>query len=99
MSTALTNTTASQALKGQDAIVTLSASSALTNIPNLFLGQRASVQTSGDVGFVSWIDSPYGLEFKVKPQYPSGYFCSSVNSKHIGILSAYEVVTVYPSGQ
>lgn len=99
MSTALTNVTASPALRGEDALVTLSSASALTNMQNLFVGQRAAVQSSGDVGYISQIFSPYGLTFKVKPQKPSNFFCSTVNSQHIGILSANETVTVFPAGQ
>jgi hypothetical protein len=97
MSTALTNQTASQALKGQDAIVSLNGTQS-ANLAALFIGQRAVVSTSGDQGYISAIDL-YGTSFKVKPQYPSNYFCSYVSSNHIGILNAAETVTVFPQGQ
>lgn len=96
MSTNLTNQFASPALKGEDALVSLNGTQA-ANLASLFLGQRATVQSSGDEGYISSIDL-YGTTFKVRPKYESNYFCSTVNSVHIGILNAAEVVTVFPSG-
>lgn len=97
MSTAITNRLDSPALKGQDAIVTMNGTDTLANIRGIFLGQRAVVSTSSDVGYVSEIDL-YGVSFKVRPKYESSYFSSSVNSQHIGILSAGETVTIFPAG-
>ena len=91
---AFTNIKDSPALRGEDAIVTISAAQAAQYMRSINLGQRAVVTSSGYQGYVSQVDV-YGVSFKVKPQYPSSYFSSTINASGGGILLAGEVVTLF----
>jgi len=98
-STPLFNQVASQALRGEDALVTLSSAAAAQYMLSINLGQRCSVNSTGYVGYVSQVDS-YGITFKVKPlATPYGYFCSTINTSGGGILNVNEQINLFPFGQ
>ena len=84
----VTNQTSSPALRSQDALVTCTPAAFATNAALIFIGQKCTTAGS-KVGYISEI--PIGSPvFKVKPQYPSGYFDSAATP---GILNATEVIT------
>ena len=89
MSVTLTNQVASPALRGQDALITLSQSDAVANIANIAVGSKAGVVSSGNIGYVSFVD-PLGLYIKVKPKQDDGRFDSTSTP---GILNKNELVS------
>lgn len=84
----LTNTIASQALRGQDAMVTLTQTQQ-SKLASLAVGNKVTVSSSANIGTVSEIDLN-GYVFWVKPAQPSGRF----DSVQPGILSANEILTI-----
>jgi hypothetical protein len=90
MSINVTNQKASQALNGQDAIVTFSQTNYYT-IATLAIGGKAGVVSSGKFGTISEVDIP-GYTVKVKPASPAARFDSSATP---GILNVNEVVTFF----
>lgn len=84
-----TNQVASQALRGQDAIVTLDASDS-AKLSTISVGQQASISTTSIYGVVSQIDS-YGHSFHVSPIQPDFDFASPTQD---GYLKATETVVV-----
>jgi hypothetical protein len=91
MSINLTNQTAAPALRGQDALVTLSWTDSIANIANLSVGQKCGVVSSGKLGTVSEID-PNGIYVKCKPAQPDRNFDSTSTP---GILNSGETVTFF----
>ncbi len=89
MSVTVTNQSASVALRGGAAIVTLNSSDATTALPNVTLGQKATVSSTSLVGYVESIDA-LGMSFKVSPRNPDLRFCSTAT----GYLSASETITL-----
>jgi hypothetical protein len=83
----LTNQRASQALRGEDVIVTLS-TAALSNLASLEVGQYCQISGLAVYGTVSRIDN-YGTTFEVKPIEPDMAFASTP-----GYLAASQVVLV-----
>lgn len=75
MSLSLTNQKASQALRGQNVIVTL-ASGELSNLASLEPGQECSISGVAVYGTVSSVDS-YGTSFEVTPIAPNKSFESA----------------------
>lgn len=64
-----TNQKASSAYKGQQIIVTLTGSDAITQLPLLAIGDACTIDSSTALGTVSSIDL-FGHSFKVKPNRP-----------------------------
>jgi hypothetical protein len=85
----VTNQTASPALKGQCAVVTLTQAAADAYISTLAEGTICTA-ASGKVGYVQSVDT-IGHTFKVRPRYHSGLFDSTATP---GILNVSEVITV-----
>jgi hypothetical protein len=84
-----TNRTAAQALRGEGVRVTLDSTETTTKLPNITLGQKATVGSTSKVGYVASIDS-YGNSFLVNPANPDLRFDSTAS----GYLSASEVITL-----
>jgi len=89
MSLQCTNTKASQALKGQSVLVTLSATETLSKLPQIATGQKVTMGSTANVGYVYSVDA-YGNSFKVSPANPDQHF----ESVEAGYLSANELLTV-----
>ena len=87
--TSVTNQVASQALRGQDVIVTLNSSDS-ANLTNFQVGYQCCISGSSIYGVVSRIDS-YGHTFHVTPVQPNLTFSSSSTP---GYLNASETVIV-----
>lgn len=85
----VTNQTASVALRGQAVTVTLNPSDALSALPNITLGEKATVGSTSLVGYVSSIDS-LGMSFKVSPRNPDLRWDSTAT----GYLSVSETITL-----
>lgn len=83
----LTNQVASQALRGEDVIVTLS-SAQQSNLASLQLGQACQISGLAVYGTVSRVDS-YGTTFEVAPIQPDKAFASTP-----GYLAASQTVIV-----
>jgi hypothetical protein len=91
MSVNITNITASPALDGQDAILSMSWAASNANIANLYVGQKCGVVSSGNLGTVSEIDTA-GITVRCKPAQPNLRFDSSSTP---GQLAVNEVVTFF----
>ena len=74
MSISVTNQKASQALRGEDVVVTLSAAQQ-SNLANIAPGQACSISGVAVYGVVSRVDS-YGISFEVSPLQPNLDFAS-----------------------
>jgi len=85
----ITNQKASQALRGEDAVVTLSAA-AQSNIISIQPGQSCSISGVAVYGTVSRVDS-YGISFQVSPLQPNLNFASPTTP---GYLSNGEDITI-----
>lgn len=85
-----TNTIASPALRGQNALVTLSGAEALSKLPNITIGQQCTIGSSSAVGYVSSIDT-YGYSFEIAPKTPALNLASSSTP---GVLAAAETITL-----
>lgn len=83
---ALTNQVASQALRGQNTKVTLSAADA-ANLSSLSVGMRCQGNTFSSPGYIYSIDS-VGNSFEVIPAQPNFYFGAE------GYLKSSVTVTV-----
>lgn len=88
MSFTITNQTASPALDGQDALVTLTWAASTASLANMYVGQKVTT-SGGNVGYVSFIDTN-GIYVKVKPQQPNTRFDSASTP---GILNSGETLT------
>ena len=87
----LTNQTAAPALRGENAVVTLTWTDAIANMSKFAVGQKAGVVSSGKIGYISSIDLA-GLTLQVDPAQPDGQF-DSLSSP--GILAANESITFF----
>lgn len=85
-----TNRTASPALRGQSVLVTLDSTETLSKLPNITVGQQATLGSSSAVGYVSFIDT-YGHYFEVTPKTPALNLASSSTP---GVLANGEVITL-----
>lgn len=74
MSISVTNQKASQALRGEDVVVTLSAAQQ-SNLANIAPGQPCSISGVAVYGVVARVDS-YGTSFEVTPLQPNLDFAS-----------------------
>jgi hypothetical protein len=84
-----TNQVASQALRGEDVIVSLD-STDTAKLSSISVGQQASISATSIYGVVSEIDS-YGHSFQVTPIQPNFAFASPSQA---GYLKATETVVV-----
>jgi hypothetical protein len=91
MSLNITNQTASPALDGQDALVTMTWAVSNANIANLYVGQKCGVVSNGKLGTVSEIDTA-GITVKCKPAQPNARFDSASTP---GQLAVNETVTFF----
>lgn len=85
----ITNQKASQALRGEDVVVTLSAA-AQSNIVSIQPGQSCSISGVAVYGTVSRVDS-YGISFEVSPLRPNLNFASPTTP---GYLAASETIII-----
>jgi hypothetical protein len=85
----ITNQKESQALRGEDVVVTLSAA-AQSNIISIQPGQSCSISGVAVYGTVSRVDS-YGISFQVSPLQPNLNFASPTTP---GYLSNGEDITI-----
>jgi len=85
----ITNQEASQALRGEDVIVTLSAA-AQSNLSIIQPGQSCSISGVPVYGLVSSVDS-YGISFEVSPLQPNLDFASPSTP---GYLAANETIII-----
>ena len=84
-----TNQVASQALKGEDVIISLS-STEVSKLSSISVGNKAEISATTIYGVVSSIDS-YGHSFQVTPAQPNFSFGTVVAD---GYLSAGDVIDV-----
>ena len=84
------NQTSSPALRGQTVVVTLNSTETTSKLPNITLGQQATIGSSSNVGYVSSIDT-YGNTYKITPQTPATNLSSSSTP---GILTTSETITL-----
>lgn len=85
----ITNQKASQALRGEDVVVTLSAA-AQSNLASIVPGQACSISGVAVYGTVSRVDS-YGISFEVTPLQPNLNFASPSTP---GYLAANETIII-----
>jgi len=71
MAITVTQQIGSQSLRGQDAIVHLNSSDALTYLPSLAVGQVCTIVSSSSTGNISFVDYP-GSTFHITPTMPTG---------------------------
>lgn len=84
-----TNIRASQAIRGEGAIVTLSAAESLSVLPTLAVGDKCTISSNSKIGYISFIDT-YGHSFIAIPESPAKRFDSTTN----GLLAINELITV-----
>lgn len=89
MSLQCTNTKSSQALRGEAVTVTVSGAEALSKLPQIAEGYKATMGSTANVGYVSSVDT-YGQSFKVTPANPDQRF----ESVEKGYLSSGELITI-----
>lgn len=84
-----TNRVAAPALRGEGAKVTLDSTESTTKLPNITVGQKATVGSTSNVGYVASVDL-LGNSFIVNPRNPDLRFDSTAS----GYLSVSEVITL-----
>ncbi len=89
MSISVTNQKASQALRGEDVVVALSAAEQ-SNLANILPGQECSISGVAVYGLVSRVDT-YGISFEVSPLQPNLDFASPTKP---GFLAASETIVI-----
>ncbi len=90
MAIQVTNTNASQALRGQSVKVTLSGSEAISKLPLLYVGMSASIVNGGRQGIINQIDQ-YGNSFEMSPLMPTGNLSSESTP---GYLKESELINI-----
>lgn len=85
-----TNRVASSALRGESVIVTLDSTETLSKLPNVTVGQQATLGSSSLVGYVESVDT-YGNSFKIATKTPATNLASSSTP---GVLAVDEVITL-----
>lgn len=86
----VTNRTASQTLRGQDAIVTLDSTDTGDNLPSIEVGQLCTIDSSSNTGTVSFVDY-FGNTFRITPIQPDKDLSSTSTP---GILAVDETITI-----
>jgi hypothetical protein len=89
MSLQVTNQKSSPALRGGAALVTLNGTEAVSKLPQIAVGYKATMGSSSNVGYVSSVD-PYGYSFEVTPRNPDERFESITP----GYLNSGELITI-----
>jgi hypothetical protein len=89
MAAQVTNIYNYPANRGADVWVTLGATEVVNKLSSIYNGEKATISSSGNVGYVSFVDV-YGHGFRVSPQSPAGRFESIAP----GYLSAGEIITL-----
>lgn len=89
MSISVTNQKASQALRGEDVVVTLDATDQ-ANLSSILPGQECSISGVAVYGIVSRVDN-YGISFEVSPLQPNLDFASPAKP---GFLAASETIVI-----
>ena len=89
MSLQCTNTTVAQAFRGSAVIVTLSGAEAVSKLPQIAAGQKATMGSTSNVAYVCSVDT-YGNSFKVCPRNPDERFESITP----GYLQVNELITI-----
>jgi hypothetical protein len=90
MAITVTQQIGSQSLRGQDAIVHLNSSDALTYLPSLAVGQVCTIVSSSSTGNISFVDYP-GSTFHITPTMPTGNLASSSTP---GVLAAADTISI-----
>lgn len=85
----VTNQKASQALRGEDVVVTLDATDQ-ANLSSILPGQACSISGVAVYGTVARVDS-YGISFEVSPLQPNLDFASPTKP---GFLAASETIVI-----
>lgn len=85
----VTNRKASQALRGEDVVVTLNAADQ-SNLASLLPGQACSISGVAVYGTIARVDS-YGISFEVSPLQPNLDFASPAKP---GFLAASETIVI-----
>lgn len=85
----VTNRKASQALRGEDVVVTLDATDQ-ANLSSILPGQACSISGVAVYGTVARVDS-YGISFEVSPLQPNLDFASTTKP---GFLAASETIVI-----
>jgi hypothetical protein len=75
--------------RGAAVRVTLSASEAVNKLPSIYNGEKATISSSGNFGYVCSVDI-YGNSFQVNPRNPDLRFESNTP----GYLNAGEIITL-----
>ena len=87
----VTNRKYSQALKGQNVIVTLNGSDATNYLADLTLGQKCTLGSSGKVGYISEIDL-YGTTFKIVPANMGETMASTTPKGYLAVNETINIV-------
>ena len=85
----VTNRKASQALRGEDVVVTLDATDQ-ANLSSILPGQECSISGVAVYGTIARVDS-YGISFEVSPLQPNLDFASPTKP---GFLAASETIVI-----
>ena len=85
----VTNQKASQALRGEDVVVTLDATDQ-ANLSSILPGQECSISGVAVYGTIARVDS-YGISFEVSPLQPNLDFASPTKP---GFLAASETIVI-----
>ena len=89
MSISVTNQKASQALRGEDVVVTLDATDQ-ANLSSILPGQACSISGVAVYGTVARVDN-YGISFEVSPLQPNLDFASPAKP---GFLATSETIVI-----
>lgn len=89
----ITNRVASQALRGQDIVVTMNGDDAITYIDTLEVGQACTLASSSKTGLISFVDYP-GHIFKITPIQPDKSLDSSSTPGYLAVNEGVSVLIV-----
>ena len=87
----VTNQKASQALRGEDVVVTLSAAEQ-SNLASILPGQECSISGVAVYGTVARVDS-YGISFEVTPLRPNLDFASPSQPGYLAASASIVITT------
>lgn len=89
MAAQVTNIYSYPANRGAAVRVQLSAAESLSKLPSIYNGEKATVSSTGNIGYVSSVDI-YGHSFQVSTRNPDERF----ESVTPGYLNAGEIITL-----
>lgn len=87
----VTNQKASQALRGEDVVVTLD-STDQSNLANILPGQECSISGVAVYGTIARVDS-YGISFEVSPLQPNLDFASPSQPGYLAASASIVITT------